>query len=44
MKEINKDQFITITREVIRLLEGGYFHPNMFLDGRLSNEYIQKSG
>jgi hypothetical protein len=47
MKEINKDQFITITREVIRLLEGGYFHPNMFLDGRLSNEFYpmySKSG
>lgn len=39
MIPINKQAFITITKEVIRLLEGGYFHPDMFLDGRLSNQY-----
>ena len=39
MKTINKEAFITITKEVIRLLEGGYFHPDMFIDGRLSNQY-----
>lgn len=47
MKTINKDAFITITMEVIRLLEGGYFHPDMFLDGRLSNQFYpiySKSG
>lgn len=39
MTIINKQAFSTITKEVIRLLEGGYYHPDMFLDGRLSNQY-----
>lgn len=47
MNPINKQQFIAITQEVIKLLEGGYFHPDMFLDGRLSNQFYpmySKSG
>jgi len=34
--KISESTFEVLTGEVIKLLEGGYFHPDMFLDGRLS--------
>lgn len=31
--------FVLMTKEVIRLFEGGYYHPDMFLDGRIDQKY-----
>lgn len=36
--EFSNDKFIEITKKVIDNLEGGYYHPNMFLDGRLKKD------
>jgi hypothetical protein len=44
---MNIDKFKTVTISVIDLLEGGYFHPDMFLDGRVSTQFEEiysKSG
>lgn len=46
-KKINPDLFKKITKLVIDKLEGGYFHPDMFTDGRLNPKYYtiySKSG
>jgi len=36
---MNREQWEIVAEQVIDLLEGGYFHPNMFNDGRLSTQY-----
>lgn len=36
---ISREQWTQIASQVIDLLEGGYFHPRMFTDGRLSTQY-----
>lgn len=36
--EFSNDKFIEVTKKVIDNLEGGYWHPNMFLDGRLKKD------
>lgn len=42
---IDKDKFVEVTKRVIKELEGGYFHPYMFRDGRLTwNDLYKWSG
>jgi hypothetical protein len=44
---MNIDKFRTVTISVIDLLEGGYFHPDMFNDDRVSTQFEEiysKSG
>ena len=36
---VDKNKFLAITGEVIRLFEGGYYHPDMFLDGRINSKW-----
>lgn len=36
---MNVEKFKTVTGSVISLLEGGYFHPNMFTDGRVNPKF-----
>lgn len=46
-KTIDPATFKTITKKVIELLEGGYYNPGMFADGRLNTKYFdiyKKSG
>jgi hypothetical protein len=42
---VSKEKFVDITKQVINTLEGGYFHPYMFDDGRLKyNDMYKNSG
>lgn len=41
---VNESQFIAITDTVIDKLEGGYYHPNMLLDGRVKDSRYSASG
>lgn len=42
---VSKEKFVDITKQVINTLEGGYFHPYMFDDGRLKhNSMYDASG
>lgn len=36
---ISLEKWRIVARQVIEMLEGGYYHPNMFNDGRLSPQY-----
>jgi len=39
MAVLNENSFVDTTSKVIDYMEGGYFHPNMFNDGRLATKY-----
>jgi hypothetical protein len=41
---MNKDKFQKVTSLVIDKLEGGYYHPNMLVDGRIKDSRYGASG
>jgi hypothetical protein len=41
---MNKDKFQKVTTLVIDKLEGGYYHPNMLVDGRIKDSRYGASG
>lgn len=42
--QFDNEMFTTVTRKVIEKLEGGYFHPDMLLDGRIKDKRYKGSG
>lgn len=41
---INEEDFTKVTKEVIKRLEGGYYHPQMLTDGRVKDSRYASSG
>jgi len=41
---ISKEQFVKVTNIVIDKMEGGYYHPDMLLDGRVKDSRYASSG
>jgi len=42
--DFNNPNFVDVTKKVIEKLEGGYFHPDMLLDGRIKDKRYKGSG